>query len=233
MRISNIRRPSAALVVAFVSLLLASAASATAAGVFVSSSRQVKNGTLEAKDLSRKARKTLRGVPGPSGAQGIAGSPGPRGVAGPAGPRGAKGETGPRGPSGAFVARAASQLEPACPSAGGCPAGSRTLAALALPAGSYVLEAKVDVSPSTAAGTVSNGECKLVRGADDTYLDRAFHQLVSRAAQTDEETFNLQDVVTLPAGGPVELECASSAVWNAINPAIQAIRVESVTRSIP
>src|SRR6478609_11756908 len=51
--------------------------------------KQVKDGSLEAKDLSKKARVALRGKVGPrgaTGAPGAAGAAGPQGEQGPAGP---------------------------------------------------------------------------------------------------------------------------------------------------
>jgi hypothetical protein len=45
-----------------VSLVLVAAASATAAGVLVTSSKQVKSGTLKVSDLSKKARSDLAGA---------------------------------------------------------------------------------------------------------------------------------------------------------------------------
>ena len=62
-------------------------------------SAQVVNGSLQAVDLSKKARSTLKGAPGtqgPRGAVGPAGAPGQRGATGPQGPRGLPGPTGAR-----------------------------------------------------------------------------------------------------------------------------------------
>lgn len=89
-RISH-HRPTPALVVALVALLLALSGSATAAIVMTGSSikdgtitgKDVKNRTLGSKKLSKKAISSLSGKPGP---QGPAGPRGPEGPAGPAGP---------------------------------------------------------------------------------------------------------------------------------------------------
>jgi hypothetical protein len=58
--------------------------------------KDVKNGSLQVGDLSRRARSALRGRRGPRGvpgARGAQGPPGPAGAAGAAGPRGAAGAT--------------------------------------------------------------------------------------------------------------------------------------------
>jgi hypothetical protein len=54
-------------------------------------SSQIKNGTIKAADISKSAKRTLKGNRGPrgfTGAQGTQGLPGPGGPAGPAGPTG-------------------------------------------------------------------------------------------------------------------------------------------------
>jgi hypothetical protein len=82
-----------ATIVAFLAgILIATAGTATAAKLVTG--KQIKNGSVSAKDLSKAVRAQLKqaGLPGP---QGVAGP------AGPAGPAGAKGDTGPAGPTGA------------------------------------------------------------------------------------------------------------------------------------
>ncbi|MCW2793689.1 MAG: hypothetical protein JWO76_2787 [Nocardioides sp.] len=53
--------------------------------------KQVKDGSLQAKDLSKAARRSLQGQRGPAGPQGAPGAEGPAGPAGPAGPQGPAG----------------------------------------------------------------------------------------------------------------------------------------------
>jgi hypothetical protein len=60
--------------------------------------KDVKNGSLQVNDLSRRARSALRGR---RGAQGPTGARGAQGPAGPAGATGGQGAAGPQGPSGA------------------------------------------------------------------------------------------------------------------------------------
>jgi hypothetical protein len=107
------RRPSPALVVAVLALFVAAGGTATAAGVIITSSRQIKAGAIDASDLSSKARNALKGAAGPAGAPGSAGAQGPAGPAGPAGAAGADGAAGPagaQGPAGPAGARGPSSV---------------------------------------------------------------------------------------------------------------------------
>jgi hypothetical protein len=77
------RRPSAALIVAIVALVLAAAGTGAAAGVRITSSKQIKNGTIQTADLSKELRTLLSGRRGPSGPLGPPGVEGPKGDVGP------------------------------------------------------------------------------------------------------------------------------------------------------
>lgn len=219
-------RSSPALLVAVIALVAATAGTATAATkVLIKSSAQVKNGSLEAADLSTKARKSLQGKTGPAGATGAAGAPGP---AGPAGPAGA------RGPSEAFVARAATQNTLSCP-AGGCDPGA-TVRTLDLPAGSYVLTASTELAPVTFVADVSHSvECHLTR-ADTQAFQRTLH--LYKAASTNGGLSHEQEVsvtwaVTLPAPTSVRLDCTFGAVkFGASNARITALQVGSLTEAV-
>jgi hypothetical protein len=93
-------RPSPSMLVALLALFVAAGgAQATADGVSSAArlvtGKQIKNGSIQAKDLSRKARRSLRGR------RGATGPPGAAGATGPVGPRGAAGPQGLTGPAGA------------------------------------------------------------------------------------------------------------------------------------
>jgi hypothetical protein len=100
------RVPSPALAVAMLALFVAVGGTATAAGVLITSSKQIKAGAIDASDISAKARSQLTGAagaPGERGAAGATGAPGATGVIGPAGAiglAGAIGATGAAGPKG-------------------------------------------------------------------------------------------------------------------------------------
>jgi hypothetical protein len=102
------RRPSPALVVAVLALLVALSGTAVAAGVVPLAKRALtadkaklannakKLGGLTATQLSAR----MRGPRGVAGPQGPKGDPGPAGPLGAAGPQGATGATGPKGDQG-------------------------------------------------------------------------------------------------------------------------------------
>jgi hypothetical protein len=82
------RRPNAAtIIIAGLVLVLALCGTATAAKLITS--KDIKNGTIKTVDLSKSAKKALRG---PRGKQGPVG---PQGALGPQGPQGAQGPAGP------------------------------------------------------------------------------------------------------------------------------------------
>jgi hypothetical protein len=110
------RKPSPAMVVALIALFVALSGTATAGGLLITS-RQIKNGTIQAVDINaRTVRQFQR--PGPAGAEG---PPGPQGPQGPAGDRGPAGAQGPQGPPGVASAGAVytRTLESAAEAGGG------------------------------------------------------------------------------------------------------------------
>lgn len=89
------RRPSPALIVAIVALVVACAGTAIAANLITSS--EIKNGTIKKQDLSAKLKKSLKGKRGPQGPPGEQGDPGEQG------PPGLSGLSGGTIPSGTTV----------------------------------------------------------------------------------------------------------------------------------
>jgi Collagen triple helix repeat (20 copies) len=122
----------AALIAAFVAAIV-SATAATATTTIVITGAQIKDGSIQAKDLSAKARRSLRGQRGPRGLRGLAGAPGPTGPAGapgPTGPAGAPGAAGGFDPSKVHRVDGAPFIVAPGSSAGGsasCPAGEAAL----------------------------------------------------------------------------------------------------------
>jgi len=97
----RVPRPSPAMIVALVALLVATSGTAVAASkVLITSSSQIKNGAISSADLSKKARKSLAGKTGP------AGPAGPAGAAGKDGANGTNGAAGRDGANGSAVAYA-------------------------------------------------------------------------------------------------------------------------------
>jgi hypothetical protein len=94
----NVRKPSPSMVIALTALVLAASGSAVAASIITSA--QIKNGTIQLRDINSKARKALKGQTGPQGPRGATGAPGATGAAGARGAAGAVGATGPAGAPG-------------------------------------------------------------------------------------------------------------------------------------
>jgi hypothetical protein len=76
-----------------------------ASKVLITSSSQVKAGSLAASDLSKRARKALKDNRGPAGAPGREGAPGVPGTPGAPGPPGPEGQRGLQGVAGPPVAQ--------------------------------------------------------------------------------------------------------------------------------
>lgn len=82
-------------------LAVAVGAAATAGAARLITGKQIKDGSIEIKDLSTKARASLRGATGPAGPAGPKGETGAKGDTGPSGTSGLKGADGVNGASGA------------------------------------------------------------------------------------------------------------------------------------
>jgi hypothetical protein len=107
---------SGAMAVALLALLMALSGSAVAASPITS--KQIKDGTIQTKDVSKKARKALAakastGLPGPQGPKGDKGDKGDTGETGAAGASGANGIPGAPGEAVAYAqVRADGTVEP-------------------------------------------------------------------------------------------------------------------------
>jgi hypothetical protein len=87
------------MIIALIALVLAASGSAVAASIITSA--QIKNGTIQLRDINSKARKALKGQTGPQGPAGAKGAPGAKGATGATGTTGARGATGAAGAAGA------------------------------------------------------------------------------------------------------------------------------------
>jgi collagen triple helix repeat protein len=95
------RRPSPAMVVALIALFVSLAGNAGAGALLLVTSKNIKNGSIQAVDLSRAAKAQLKGNEGPRGPRGFTGAQGIQGPQGLVGAQGPPGPVGPRGPDGA------------------------------------------------------------------------------------------------------------------------------------
>lgn len=211
--INRISRSRTTIVVAVIAAFALIAGSATAAKLITGrqiakntiTGANLKNGTLGTKQLSRAAIKTLQtGKPGARGAAGAAGATGATGAAGPAGATGPQGAAGPTGPQGAA---GASGIGPATWSGIGSRiirgSGDRLVAEIDVPAGSYVLAAKVVVN-SDSADTI---QCLLRQITPIRDFD------TSRVAVgvNEDATLSLTGVTTFTAPAHVVLLCFEGA----------------------
>ena len=115
----------------------------------------------------------VRGATGPRGARGLPGATGPTGAAGPTGAvgqlglpgaTGATGATGREGPAGALAGFAAAEKEgEEVALEGASEASPATVASLSLPAGRFIVQAKVEtVMYDTSTGASGAASCRLV-----------------------------------------------------------------------
>ena len=214
------RRPSGAMVVAIVALVMSMAGTATAAKFLITSSSQIKDGavsgrdvrdrSLSASDLSPSALKAIAGQGSPrAGGDGAAGAKGDRGAAGPAGPAGAQGPKGERGaqgtagPQGAKGDRGPSNLFVSRKDWGHHRVldgnGSERLITMTLPAGKYFV--------TTEAALNGNGAgigC-LIQGWDDGQFKNLDYRWES--VQGTRQLVQTTEVETPAGGGEVWLTC--------------------------
>ena len=95
------RRPSSGLVVGIIALIVAASGSAVAASLITSA--QIKDGTIQLRDINKKARTALKGQTGPAGAIGATGLQGKPGAAGANGAQGNPGAAGANGATNVVV----------------------------------------------------------------------------------------------------------------------------------
>lgn len=207
--ISRITRSRAALVVAALAVFLVVGGSATAAKLITGkdvkngsiTGADVKKGSLGADKLSRAAVRALQtGKPGAAGAKGdagpagAAGQAGATGATGPQGPAGVQGPAGPQGPEGPTTAYFGGQGSRTIRGS-----GDRTVATLALPAGSFTIAAKVIVNSESRDPVM----CLVRRLAPVLDLDIARADLEAGV----DATLAMTAVTTFAVPGSIALVC--------------------------
>ena len=201
-------RPSPALVVSFIALLVALSGTAIAAKVLITSSSQIKNGTIKGVDIKKGTiteKQLSKGVLDVTNSR-VSGSALTTGLE-------ARRKYGPE------LAR---------------PGGSSKVVELTIPAGAYAIFAKLNVTPNSDDGgllhevlkdeKVYAAECTLdVGGA----VDFAIQQIQGLGSLTPA-TLNMQ--ITRTVGTPTNavLTCKSDTSWRAENASIIAVPVGSV-----
>ena len=203
------RRPSGSMVVAVLALVLATSGSAVAASLITS--KQIKDGTIQTKDISKRARAKL--------AKAASAQPGPAGPAGPTGPRGDTGETGPSGPSDAVFKTPGTVLQ--------FPGTFTDVVAIDLTAGNWVVHANVTAENESGAVTAF-AACHLELGGTTV---AEMTPLKLSPAGGSRAVIALNGAGTVPAtGGKAALRCLGTQTFAYFNkPSITATKVETLT----
>jgi hypothetical protein len=209
--------PSGSMAVALIALVVAMSGSAVAASLITS--KQIKDGTIQTKDISKKAMASLKrsagasGVPGPAGAvgpAGLAGLQGPQGdpgAKGDPGEKGSQGVTGPMGPSDGYSVGNASD------------SGSKPPLTLNLPAGDYIAYASYAAFWPTVASVMAG--CSLTDGAG--HIASLFTSVQQSGANIDSASGSIPVHLTSP--GSVKLDYCGSQNVTLGYAAITAIKV--------
>jgi hypothetical protein len=216
----GIRRPSPALVVAIAALVVSMAGSATAAGVLITSSRQVKAHSLQASDLSASAVKSLRGKRGLRGLRGLTGAAGAAGATGATGATGQTGATGPTGPSNVFTSASTSSV----------PVGSAqtTLRTLSLPAGKYLIHA-TGLADNNDASFNRTFNCQLT-AESATYNLGGGQVATGPDSSTDRATVHLVLAHEFANPGAATFSCSTNATAGVVSgPRLDAVKVGDIT----
>ncbi|HWH93031.1 MAG TPA: hypothetical protein VNT03_04145 [Baekduia sp.] len=227
-----VRRPSPAIVVAVLALVVAMSGSAVADGVTAVAaklgkgtvtSREIKDGAVRLADINKKDRVKLKGAAGAKGDTGAAGPQGAKGDIGATGATGATGAQGPIGPSSVFEATRNSD-------GGFADASTHTIITLPnLPAGDYLLTARAGMYNSSPPASGSVIDCDLLVGGVSVTDGTG---LIPSQGGTEQIVLNAAHPVA--AGGDVALRCkvsdiAGSQTWNAGDMTIEALKVGSAT----
>ncbi len=197
MKRSRLRRPSPALVLAFIALTIAMAGSAVAAsGVLVTSSKQIKAHSIALSDLSKSTVKKLRGKRGL------------RGLTGATGAQGAAGATGATGPSDVYSSSLAGFVTMTATGLG----TQVTLRTLNLPAGKFLINAYVLLNNNDASRRTWN--CQLAAGGD-TFNYGADVETTGADGADDRTPLALRVTHEFTAPGTATLSCAWSGTAGA------------------
>ncbi len=232
---SRIKRARPALVVVVVALIAAVAGTALAgSGPDANSSASLKQQVKKTKKKASKALKKAKAnaavldacSSGASAAGSAATCPLPPGPTGPTGATGDTGATGPRGPSDLLVVSNASSNLTTCNGTdlGAC----ASLLGLFLPAGNWLLQAKLAIVNTGGAAATSN-RCGLAQGS--TELDEVRHSLAANTNPGMTEAIATAAVVSgVAAGTLIQVRCnePTGDSLQAQDIRLTALRVETV-----
>jgi hypothetical protein len=199
--------------------LLAGAAAATAATQITG--RDIKNGSVQLRDLSRSARAALHGQQGPAGPAGPQGPQGEKGDSGTAGLKGADGSNGAAGAAGvpgAGLSTSFFSVDTTTPTfaiLGGGAVGSEASAQVIIPPGGQVAakEMAAGVRASLTQGSIA--VTLRVNGADSAVTCTITHPATSCSNGAAAVTLNPGDklnVRVVPSGNPTNTVSGTFAV---------------------
>jgi hypothetical protein len=202
------RRLNYANVTATLALVFAMSGGAVAAKHYLLSSTS---------QISPKVLKKLKGVTGRTGATGPAGPPGPAGRAGSAGSAGGEG---PRGPSNGYSAFKVSV---------GALSTEDTIGSLAVPAGSYIVTAKLRIiNNGTERGDLA---CSLLNDVNsDEDESQVTTEKIGSEPFKERAVLALETASTLATAGHWIVKCNGSATEEAKDLEIDAVQVGTLTR---
>jgi hypothetical protein len=218
-----VKRPSPAFVISLIALFVAlggtgyAALSVTGKNVKNNSltGTDIKNSSLTGSDVKNRSLKSIDFALGqlPKGDTGSQGPQGPKGDAG------AKGDIGPRGPSEGYVARQ--------PAFNAITSTFTDVLTLALPAGSYVINASGQTNNNGGAQTTS--ECRLDLGG--TVIGTAGDVMINGAdGGLDRDEFAISGAGTLASAGTLKMQCRiASNSGTATAQAMTAVHVATLT----
>jgi Collagen triple helix repeat (20 copies) len=238
----RLRRPSPALVLAFVALLIAMTGTAFGARQYlVTSTKQISPRVIK-KLRGMQGKRGARGVSGAQGARGAVGETGPAGPAGATGPSGDAGPTGLAGTPGATGPRGPSDAIIGFDDAGGTfgdPGVPTLISTLAnVPVGRYVYTAKFNVTSAPSTGGPYTVSCQLRRvGSSNFDTVRIGVRDISSAPGTpstaEAQAGTLIVGEDAPAVSDVTLTCSRDAglfmTTTISNVKIEALRVENLS----
>lgn len=217
----KISRPSPALVLSIVAIVIACAGTATAAGVLIKNSSQVKAGAINGSDIKNRS---ITGLDIADGT--IAASKLKKGTS-------VSGSSVTPAAAGATATEAVRRSGPT-----NAPAGRQDIATLAqLPAGTYAIFAKTTITPELGNNglgellrqvrTVS-AQCVLTAGGDEDHGN----QVVASPYSQAPATVNMQMTRTLDKPTDVKVACTvNDYTWNAADTSIIAVKLASSSRS--
>jgi hypothetical protein len=164
--------------------------------------KDIKDGSILAKDLSKKTRASLKGKVGPAGPAGPAGPQGPQGDGGAAGSAGTNGTPGASGVAGPSIVISAMPTDNGHqPPGSGSNVGDDATAQVPVPPGSAYTAKSFNASTSVNVGTAAVTIAFRVNGVDQ----------LSCTIPVGQSSCSDADSVVVPAGAKISMQTTDNA----------------------